>query len=466
MATLIQTSKNQIKFSPPSPLSYKKPLFVALVIVAMMVGSFLYLSDDTLMQGAAATTSTVDAEIAALTPNEVGEILLRNGVGPNDTALDILYAPTWYFDWNQRTLPDTTEPVLAFFVMETIHSGQLIDEPPQALLQVDDKLLEPLRSEVVSDAPHHRVSQVLFNLFDADGKPYITDDSEQITLVTPIDGLISSGNTYRWDLPLPYGLGALNTPNEFGSPVRGALTWTAFFAIMGGMLSALSPCLLQLAVYYTAVLTGTEASVGAQAGQPNAARLELMKTSFYFVGGFTLVYTAGGVLAGYVGQSLEQLAGLEQWFRPISVVSGVLIIIMAVRVALQAKAPLVCRIPMRVGAGTGRIASATMGLSFAIGCLSCFSATVLSALLLYAGSTGSPISGGMLLFLFSSGVGLVFLTAAWGIGSATPQMTDWLQRSRPLIGGISALVMVVFGLLMITYEFHTVSGFLFKLFNS
>jgi cytochrome c biogenesis protein CcdA len=105
-----------------------------------------------------------------------------------------------------------------------------------------------------------------------------------------------------------------------------------------------------------------------------------------------------------------------------------------------------------------------MGASFAIGCLSCFSATVLSALLMYAGSTGSPITGAILLFLFSSGVGLVFLLAAWLVGEATPLM-GWLERAQPVVGGISALIMVGFGMLMVTYQFHVVSGFLFRLFS-
>jgi cytochrome c-type biogenesis protein len=106
-----------------------------------------------------------------------------------------------------------------------------------------------------------------------------------------------------------------------------------------------------------------------------------------------------------------------------------------------------------------------MGSTFAIGCLSCFSATVLTALLLYAGSTGSPITGATLLFLFSSGVGVVFLVAAWALGEAGPMM-DWLHRAQPAIGGVSALIMAGFGLLMVTYQFHVVSGFLLKVFTS
>ncbi|MBZ0278161.1 MAG: cytochrome c biogenesis protein CcdA, partial [Anaerolineae bacterium] len=231
------------------------------------------------------------------------------------------------------------------------------------------------------------------------------------------------------------------------------------------MLSALSPCLLQLAVYYAAVLAGTGAVAGAQETRLAAAKASLIRTSVFFVVGFTLVYTIGGVIAGYVGQSLEQLAGLQDWYRPVSFVAGVIIIVLAVRVAIQSKAPLVCKLPVRVGARNGWLSSSMMGFSFAIGCLSCFSATVLSALLLYAGSTGSPITGGLLLFLFSSGVGLIFLLAAWVMSRTTLQMTDWLQRARPILGGISALVMVLFGILMITYQFHAVSGFLFGLFT-
>jgi cytochrome c-type biogenesis protein len=282
--------------------------------------------------------------------------------------------------------------------------------------------------------------------------------------VAPINGTVSSSNTFKWDLPLPYGLGLVNDRAQSESLIVSSprtLTWPVFLAIMAGMLTALSPCLLQLAAYYAAVLAGA----GAGSENRSHTRRHLVRTSLFFVGGFTLVYTTGGFIAGYVGESMQHLAFIQQWSYPVSVIAGVIIILLAIRIAIQARAPLVCRLPLGVkrSQGSGWVSSAVMGSTFAVGCLTCFSATVLSALLLYAGSTGSPVIGGLLLLLFSAGVGVVFLLAAWVIGESA-SMLGWLQRAQPIIGGVSALIMVGFGLLMVTYQFHVVSGFLFRLF--
>jgi cytochrome c-type biogenesis protein len=417
-------------------------------------------------EAASITTPAIANQIVIdLTADEVAKYLLRSGAGPNDTELDILYAPTWYYQWNQRTLPQIDQTVMAFFVMETIHDGDLVSEPPVPILKIGDRQIEALETQLISDAPHHRVSQVLYPALDEGGQPLVTEKSEKFTLVAPINGVVSSSNTFKWELPLPGGLGLVKGPEQLEVTAVGgnrALSWPALLAIMGGMLTALSPCLLQLGAYYAAVLAGA----GSKPGQVRRARKHLINTAIFFAGGFTLIYTAGGFVAGHIGGSLQQLAVVQQWSRPISIVAGIVIILLAVRVAVQAKAPLICKLPLRNNGGnkSGKIGSAVMGASFAIGCLSCFSATVLSALLMYAGSTGSPITGAMLLFLFSSGVGLVFLLAAWLVGEATPLM-GWLERAQPVVGGISALIMVGFGMLMVTYQFHVVSGFLFRLFS-
>jgi cytochrome c biogenesis protein CcdA len=156
---------------------------------------------------------------------------------------------------------------------------------------------------------------------------------------------------------------------------------------------------------------------------------------------------------------------LDVWARPISMAAGIVVVYMGLRTAAQANVPMVCKIPMlNRKPRTGRFGAVVMGSTFAVGCLSCFSATVLSALLLYAGATGSPITGGLIMLIFSTGVGVIFLLAAWLLANAAPLMT-WLEKARPYIGAISAVIMIGFGILMITYKFHIWTGALFKLWS-
>jgi cytochrome c-type biogenesis protein len=105
-----------------------------------------------------------------------------------------------------------------------------------------------------------------------------------------------------------------------------------------------------------------------------------------------------------------------------------------------------------------------MGSTFAVGCLSCFSATVLTALLLYAGATGSPLAGGLVMLMFSAGVGVMFLLAAILVARAAPLAT-WMAKAQPVIGAVSAVIMVGLGVLMIIYKFHVVTGYLFTLWS-
>ncbi len=402
---------------------------------------------------------------SALSPGEVSQILLRNGVGAEGVAIDGLYAPPWYFEWNGRQPPTADKPVLVFYLFETIHEGNLTANPPAALLEIDGRRLGPLNETVLSEAAHHRVSQVLFPAMIEDRTPLLTENTRHIALLLPVDGVVSEDGTLSWDLPLPYGAGAIGST---ASPVgHQGMTVPSFVAILGGILAALSPCLMQLTVYYAATLAGSSAEVATSTAAMANARAGIIKTALFFVVGFTIVYTMGGALAGYIGESLQRLGSYSQWLRPVAIISGVLILALAVRTAARARVPLVCRLPLvriKPGQKTGFVGSVLMGLSFAVGCLSCFSATVLTALLLYAGATGSPLMGALLMLVFSLGIGLVFLLAALLMVQALPWLT-FLRKAQPAIGLASALIMGGFGLLMITDSFHLVSGFLSALFG-
>ena len=314
----------------------------------------------------------------------------------------------------------------------------------------------------MSDAPHHRVTQFFFPATATDGS-FVVDENEPLRFraIWP-DGTVAEVD---WDRPLPFGLGALAAPEQdtsdtftFRSP---ALSLGAIAVIFTGMLAALSPCLLLLAAYYTAVLSGTAAAAADQA----SAERRLLLTGLFFVGGFTAVYTAGGVVAGFIGESVGRFDSIAGWSRPISIAAGVVVILMGIRMASQANVPVVCKLPgFNRPTQSGWFGSAVMGTTFAVGCLSCFSATVLTALLLYAGATGSPIAGGLVMLMFSAGVGVMFLVASVLVARAAPVAT-WLTKAQPVIGVVSAVIMIALGFLMVTYRFHLFTGWLFELWS-
>lgn len=402
-----------------------------------------------------ATSSTAGPDATVLSQAEMTERLLRT-VGDNDATVDVLFTPSWYFEWSGRSEPNTDgTPAIGFLMFETIHTGILPAEIPPITVTSDGRDLAPMKVTVVESSDHHRVSQLLYAAEDGGRTQVHEGDVLAFAIADPAGQM-------TWSLNDAFGIGLLGTEAGRLGITSGSLTIPALLAIFGGMLTALSPCLLLLATYYTAVLAGAAASGESK----EKAGRKLVTTSLWFIIGFTAIYTTGGVFAGYVGESLSRLENIGDWARPVSIVAGVAVILLGLRVAAQANVPVVCKMPgfNRPAKRQGWAGSAMMGSTFAVGCLSCFSATVLSALLLYAGATGSPVIGGLVMLVFSAAVGLVFLLAAWLVTKAVP-LVKWMEKARPTIGAVSAVIMIALGLLMVTYNFHLFTGWLLKLWN-
>ncbi len=409
----------------------------------------------------------VEADVTVLSQTDVTDALRREAAGPAELELEMLYTPRWYFSWSGRSEPVTDGvPTLAFFMFEITHDVDLPEAAPTVTITSSSGTYDVASAEIVTDSPHHRVSQLFFDAETADGAPIVAEDEALVVNAVWPDGHEASVN---WQPPMPFGLAALNADTDtstaftFQSP---ALSLGAIAAIFGGMLAALSPCLLLLAAYYTSVLSGA-AAVGSDRTlmDRSTAERKLLTTGLFFVTGFTAVYTAGGVVAGYVGDSIGRIDNIGSYARPASIFAGIAVILMGVRMASQAKVPVACKIPVfNRPTQSGWVGSAVMGSTFAVGCLSCFSATVLTALLLYAGATGSPLAGGLVMLMFSAGVGVMFLVAAVLVARAAP-LSTWLAKAQPAIGAVSALFMIGMGILMVTYKFHLVTGKLFELWS-
>jgi sulfite exporter TauE/SafE len=65
----------------------------------------------------------------------------------------------------------------------------------------------------------------------------------------------------------------------------------------------------------------------------------------YFVLGFTIVYTIAGALIGLLAGRLADASDFEKFQRYLAMGGGFIILILAVRVAAKARAPLVCAFP-------------------------------------------------------------------------------------------------------------------------
>lgn len=186
-----------------------------------------------------------------------------------------------------------------------------------------------------------------------------------------------------------------------------------YYALLGGAISFLSPCVLPLVPPYLCYMAG--ASVSELTGTDEIeAKSELKHKavlhSLLFVLGFSVVFVSLGASASIIGKLLLQ------WSDILAKVAGVLIIIMGLHFMGVFKIALMQREARFQASGNGPIGSFAMGLAFAFGWAPCIG-PILAPILTLAGSKDSVGEGALLLGVYSAGLGIPFILAALFIGS-------------------------------------------------
>lgn len=377
----------------------------------------------------------------------------------DSASISGIYATPEYYAMTEQTREAARyqpERFAVFYVFEDIHVGELSERPPEASLRIDDgEVLAPVDSTVVRDSYHHRVSVVRFPGRVTSGSPLLNDKASTLDLVTH-DPSSHGQQVMRWDLPITY-------PKDLK---EADLSLPTLLALLAGLLAVLSPCLLQLTVYYTFALAG----INMQRSSMNAvaARAHVVRTALYFIAGFTIVFTATGALAGLAGQKLESSGIMEHWNRPLSIAAGASILLFGVGIAVNSDASGVCRL---TSFGSRRTPSGwldtfkmmIMGSAFAVGCSTCFGGALFMSLMIYVGTVGSASLGALALLLFSLGMAIPYVMAALFLSRALPLLSS-LQKVASGVGLVCSVVTIFFGVILITDNFHIPSNLLYRLY--
>jgi cytochrome c-type biogenesis protein len=419
-------------------------LVLVLVAAALAIG-WLVLSKTRGPEALAEASSLRRSQIAELTAS-----LTRSGLAGDGVEVDAILTTPDFFRLTRRSNDAASyraDRVIVFVANETVHSGSL-PHHFSPILRLDGGYHVPSEVRVLTDAEHHRTSVVIFD----DLPISLLAEPRQIQmLLAPAS--TGARATLAWDTPIDY-------PASIENPH--ALTLGLLLSLTAGLMAAISPCLLQLTAFYLPTIAGVSAAASADGLSPRHQRRNVLGTAGLFILGFTIPYTAGGVLMGSIGERLAQSNLLKQ-DGPIVVGAGLVMILMAGVVAYRAKAPLVCRVPMPGALRRRRrlplLTPFISGFAMATGCLACFGGAVLGVLLVYAGLLGSPLLGGLAMFVFSMGIAIPFMAAALSISWVMP-VADRLHRWTPAIGFVSAAIMLFFGIIMASGHFHVVSGWL------
>lgn len=257
----------------------------------------------------------------------------------------------------------------------------------------------------------------------------------------------------------------------------GAL-WVAIpVALLAGLVSFLSPCVLPLVPGYLGFiggavaprtpLSGAAASGGAAstagiahpASTPTAyasvrtapepittaeappARGRLLGGVLLFIGGFTLVFVTIAVLGGTLGGFFFANAEL------ITRVLGVVVIALGlVFIGLFGFAQRTYR-PALQG-NLGLVGAPLLGVAMGIGWTPCIGPT-LSAIIALSWNMGDPGRAALLGVAYSLGLGIPFILITLGFGWATRSVT-FLRRHIRVVNIIGGALLIALGVLMVT----------------
>lgn len=229
-------------------------------------------------------------------------------------------------------------------------------------------------------------------------------------------------------------------------------------ALLAGLLSFLSPCVLPIVPPYLAYLAGLSFDqVRARGAEPAVSRAILL-ASCAFVAGFTTVFVALGAVASVIGQAIAA------WFDVLSIVAGVIIIVMGLHFLGVFRLGLLyreARLDVR-RKPAGPLGAYVLGLAFAFGWTPCVG-PVLAAILFVAGSQGTALRGAALLATYSVGIGVPFLLAA-AFATRFLDLASRLRRHMVTVEKIMGVALVFTGVLFATGQMSTIAYWLLESF--
>ncbi|HEV2958026.1 MAG TPA: cytochrome c biogenesis protein CcdA [Xanthobacteraceae bacterium] len=208
-------------------------------------------------------------------------------------------------------------------------------------------------------------------------------------------------------------------------------------ALAAGTLSFLSPCVLPLVPPYLVYLAGASLERLADAEPPAAVKRDAVVASLLFVAGFSTVFVALGAGASVIGAVLRAYSDV------LATVAGIAIIVMGLHFLGLTRIDLLMREKRaEMIRPVGLWSAYAMGLAFAFGWTPCIG-PILAAILAVAASEATIAKGAGLLAVYSLGLGIPFVIAAF----AVEPFAAFLARFR---AHLAAVERVMGGLLVLT----------------
>ncbi len=230
-------------------------------------------------------------------------------------------------------------------------------------------------------------------------------------------------------------------------------------ALIAGLVSFLSPCVLPLVPPYLIYLTGATIEHVANEEAAASSKRAVMMSALLFVLGFSTVFVALGASASLIGGLIRA------WSAELSILAGIVIIVMGLHFLGLTRIGLLMRegrltIPKPVGLWGAYV----MGLAFAFGWTPCIG-PILAAILSIAAAEATVTKGAALLAVYSAGLGIPFLIAAFMVerfSALFARMKAHLATVERAMG----VLLIVTGIGFLTGAVSNVSVWLLETFPS
>lgn len=216
-------------------------------------------------------------------------------------------------------------------------------------------------------------------------------------------------------------------------------------ALLAGILSFLSPCILPMVPFYLCYMAGISMQeLRADATIAPGAQRRLTISAIAFALGVTTIFMLLGMGATALGQAFRQ------WLEPLSYVAAAILFVFGLHFLGVIRIPFLyreARIEAKVEPTTF-FGAYVMGLAFGFGWTPCVG-PALAAILMVASGMGEIWRGAMLLFVYGLGMTAPFVIAAL---FAKPFLR-WMNRNRKYLGYVEKVMggmLILFAILIAT----------------
>lgn len=237
--------------------------------------------------------------------------------------------------------------------------------------------------------------------------------------------------------------------SDFASQVlSGSLIAAIPIALLAGLVSFVSPCVLPLVPGYLGYVSGM-AGTGGTGKQ--ASRPKLLLGVLLFVAGFSAVFVVLGIVVSAAGAQFQSQLDI------IMRVMGIFVVLMGL--AFMGAVPFLQNTRrLNVSPRAGLVGAPILGVAFGIGWTPCMGPT-LGAVMTLGLNEGTVLRGTILAVVFCLGLGLPFLALAMWFERSRPILA-WLRRRRRGLQLFGGAMLVILGVLLVTGLWNRFTGLL------